>query len=247
MSEGNKIALVTGAGRGIGRAAAVRLAEAGFDIAVHYGHSSAGAEETAEICKSKGVQAITMQADIAGTEEIDRMFDEILEKLGTPSVLVNNAGITKDGLILRMKPEDFTAVIDTNLFGTFYCMKKAAKLMLRAKYGRIINISSIVGLRGNAGQVNYAASKAGVIGMTKSLAKELAAKNITVNAVAPGMIDTEMTKQLPDSVHTEMAAGIPAGRIGTAEDVAEAVAFFASEGASYVTGQVLAVDGGMAV
>ncbi|MDO4614714.1 MAG: 3-oxoacyl-[acyl-carrier-protein] reductase [Lachnospiraceae bacterium] len=247
MSAGNRTALVTGAGRGIGRAAAIRLAEAGFDVAVHYGHSLEGALETAELCRAKGVQAVTVQADIADSREIDRMFDEVTEKLGTLTVLVNNAGITKDGLILRMKEEDFLSVIDTNLFGSFLCMKKAAKLMLRAKYGRIINVSSIVGLRGNAGQVNYAASKAGVIGMTKSLAKELAAKNITVNAVAPGMIATEMTKQLPDSVYAEMEAGIPAGRIGTAEDVAEAIAFFASEGASYVTGQVLAIDGGMAV
>lgn len=248
MSENERrCAIVTGAGRGIGRAVAVRLAKDGFDVVVNCAHSEDAARETASVCEAYGVRALVVRADVSDQDGAKKLFDETIAAFGRVDVLVNNAGITRDGLLLRMKPEDFEAVIATNLTGTFLCMKQAARYMLRAKYGRIINMSSVVGLRGNAGQVNYAASKAGVIGMTKSAAKELAAKQITVNAVAPGMIETDMTRAMPENAHEAMKSGIPAGRIGRPEDVADAVAFFASEQASYITGQVLAVDGGLAV
>ncbi len=248
MSENERrCAIVTGAGRGIGRAVAVRLAKDGFDVVVNCAHSEDAARETASVCEAYGVRALVVRADVSDQDGAKKLFDETIAAFGRVDVLVNNAGITRDGLLLRMKPEDFDAVIATNLRGSFLCMKQAARYMLRAKYGRIINMSSVVGLRGNAGQVNYAASKAGVIGMTKSAAKELAAKQITVNAVAPGMIETDMTRAMPENAHEAMKSGIPAGRIGRPEDVADAVAFFASEQASYITGQVLAVDGGLAV
>ena len=248
MSENERrCAIVTGAGRGIGRAVAVRLAKDGFDVVVNCAHSEDAARETASVCEAYGVRALVVRADVSDQDGAKKLFDETIAAFGRVDVLVNNAGITRDGLLLRMKPEDFDAVIATNLRGSFLCMKQAARYMLRAKYGRIINMSSVVGLRGNAGQVNYAASKAGVIGMTKSAAKELAAKQITVNAVAPGMIETDMTRAMPETAHEAMKSGIPAGRIGRPEDVADAVAFFASEQASYITGQVLAVDGGLAV
>ena len=248
MSENERrCAIVTGAGRGIGRAVAVRLAKDGFDVVVNCAQSEDAARETASVCEAYGVRALVVRADVSDQDGAKKLFDETIAAFGRVDVLVNNAGITRDGLLLRMKPEDFDAVIATNLRGSFLCMKQAARYMLRAKYGRIINMSSVVGLRGNAGQVNYAASKAGVIGMTKSAAKELAAKQITVNAVAPGMIETDMTRAMPENAHEAMKSGIPAGRIGRPEDVADAVAFFASEQASYITGQVLAVDGGLAV
>lgn len=242
-----RVALVTGAGGGIGRAIAVKLAKDGYTVVVHYGHSDTAAKETEELCKQEGANTLLLQADLTSAEQIDAMFDAIADRCGRLDVLVNNAGITKDNLILRMKQKEFDDVIDANLFGPFYCMKRASKMMLRKKYGRIINISSVVGLRGNPGQVNYAAAKAGIIGMTKSLAKELATKGITVNAIAPGMIETKMTQELGQEAREALLASIPCGQIGRGEDVAHAVSFFAAPESGYVTGQVLAVDGGMAV
>lgn len=241
----NKTAIVTGGSRGIGRAICVALAKEGANVVTCYARGVAAAEETVALCKELGVQAVAVQADVSKKEEVDRLFEEALKVTGTVEILVNNAGITRDGLLIRMSDEDFDQVIDANLKGTFYCMRAAAKLMMRKRYGRIVNISSVVGVSGNAGQVNYAASKAGIIGMTKSLAKELGSRNVTANAVAPGFITTDMTEGLPDAVKEQMAKEIPLARMGQPEDVANAVAFLASDQASYITGQVLHVDGGM--
>ena len=248
MSEQNntrRAALVTGGGRGIGRAICLALAAQGYDVAVNYAASSAAAEKTAEDCRAYGVQAVTLQADVTDPAACQTLVDTADKTFGRLDVLVNNAGVTADKLILRMQEEDFDKVINANLKGAFFCCKAACKLMMRQRYGRIVNISSVVGLHGNAGQANYAASKAGLIGMTKSLAKEFAARNVTVNAVAPGFIGTDMTDAMPEAAKQAAMAGIPAGRIGAAEEVANAVAFLAGEGASYITGQVLCVDGGM--
>ena len=248
MSEQNntrRAALVTGGGRGIGRAICLALAAQGYDVAVNYAASSAAAEKTAEDCRSYGVQAVTLQADVTDPAACQTLVDTAAKTFGRLDVLVNNAGVTADKLILRMQEEDFDKVINANLKGSFFCCKAACKLMMRQRYGRIVNISSVVGLHGNAGQANYAASKAGLIGMTKSLAKEFAARNVTVNAVAPGFIGTDMTDAMPEAAKQAAMTGIPAGRIGAAEEVANAVAFLAGEGASYITGQVLCVDGGM--
>lgn len=242
----NQTAVVTGGSRGIGRAICIALAKEGVNIVTCYAKSSAAAEETIAMCKEYGVQAVAVQADVAKQEEVERLFAEALKLTGTVEILVNNAGITRDGLLIRMSDDDFNQVIDTNLKGAFYCMRAASKLMMKKRYGRIVTISSVVGLIGNAGQVNYAGSKAGVIGMTKSLAKELGSRNITANAVAPGFITTDMTEALPETVKEQMAKQIPLGRMGTPEDVAEAVVFLVSDRASYITGQVLNVDGGMA-
>lgn len=248
MSEQNntrRAALVTGGGRGIGRAICLALAAQGYDVAVNYAASSAAAEKTAEDCRAYGVQAVPLQADVTDPAACQTLVDTAAKTFGRLDVLVNNAGVTADKLILRMQEEDFDKVINANLKGAFFCCKAACKLMMRQRYGRIVNISSVVGLHGNAGQANYAASKAGLIGMTKSLAKEFAARNVTVNAVAPGFIGTDMTDAMPEAAKQAAMAGIPAGRIGAAEEVANAVAFLAGEGASYITGQVLCVDGGM--
>ncbi len=248
MSEQNntrRAALVTGGGRGIGRAICLALAAQGYDVAVNYAASSAAAEKTAEDCRAYGVQAVTLQADVTDPAACQTLVDTAAKTFGRLDVLVNNAGVTADKLILRMQEEDFDKVINANLKGAFFCCKAACKLMMRQRYGRIVNISSVVGLHGNAGQANYAASKAGLIGMTKSLAKEFAARNVTVNAVAPGFIGTDMTDAMPEAAKQAAMTGIPAGRIGAAEEVANAVAFLAGEGASYITGQVLCVDGGM--
>lgn len=248
MSEQNntrRAALVTGGGRGIGRAICLALAAQGYDVAVNYAASSAAAEKTAEDCRAYGVQAVTLQADVTDPAACQTLVDTATKTFGRLDVLVNNAGVTADKLILRMQEEDFDKVINANLKGAFFCCKAACKLMMRQRYGRIVNISSVVGLHGNAGQANYAASKAGLIGMTKSLAKEFAARGVTVNAVAPGFIGTDMTDAMPEAAKQAAMTGIPAGRIGAAEEVANAVAFLAGEGASYITGQVLCVDGGM--
>ena len=242
-----RYALVTGGSRGIGRAICLELAARGAAVAVDYAGNAAAAEETVEACKALGVDAFALQADVADAAACEAMVKETIARFGRLDILVNNAGITRDGLMLTMKEADWDAVLDTNLKGAFHCMKAAYRPMMKQKYGRIVNLSSIVGLRGNAGQANYAASKAGLIGLTKSLAKELAARNVTVNAVAPGFIDTDMTAALPEKAREAMLSTIPMGRLGQAEDVARAVAFFAGEGAGYVTGQVLCVDGGMAV
>lgn len=241
----NKTAIVTGGSRGIGRAICVALAKEGANIVTCYAKGAAAAEETVAMCREYGVQAVAVQADVAVPGDVEALFAEALKVTGTIEILVNNAGITRDGLLLRMSDDDFNQVIDTNLRGAFYCMRAASKLMMKKRYGRIVTISSVVGVSGNAGQVNYAASKAGVIGMTKSLAKELGSRNVTANAVAPGFITTDMTEGLPDAVKEQMAKEIPLSRMGRPEDVADAVTFLVSDKASYITGQVLHVDGGM--
>lgn len=238
-------ALVTGGGRGIGRAICLALAKAGFDVCINYAASAAAAEQTAEECKVFGVQAMTLQADVTDPAQCQALVETAAKTFGRLDVLVNNAGVTADKLILRMQEADFDKVINANLKGAFFCCKTACKLMMRQRYGRIINISSVVGLHGNAGQSNYAASKAGLIGLTKSLAKEFAARGVTVNAVAPGFIETDMTAAMSDAAKEAALTAVPAGKIGHAEDVANAVAFLASAEAGYITGQVLCVDGGM--
>ncbi len=245
MSEQNFTALVTGGSRGIGKACAFALARDGYDIVITYNSKKEEALQVVSEIEEFGVKAKAVQLNIGDAAAINTFFQEEIKDKVDLHVLVNNAGITKDGLILRMKDDDFTSVIDVNLNGTFLCMREAAKIMAKRRQGHIINLSSVVGQMGNAGQVNYSASKAGVIGMTKSLAKELGSRNITVNAVAPGFIETDMTQILSDDVKAEYAKQIPLGRLGTALEVAEAVAFLASGKANYITGQVLAVNGGM--
>lgn len=251
MSAENEVltraAIVTGGSRGIGRAVCVALAKQGCNVVVNYCHGEQAASKTVSLCEQAGGKAIAVQADISTAEGVQKLFAETSAAFGRVDILVNNAGITRDGLILRMSEEDFDKVLDTNLKSAFLCCKEAARRMVRQRYGRIVNLSSVVALRGNAGQTNYAASKAGLIGLTKSLARELAGRNVTVNAVAPGFIATDMTAALPEAVRAEMCKGIPAGRAGQPEDVANAVAFLAAEQSSYLTGQVLCVDGGMAM
>lgn len=242
-----KVALVTGASRGIGKAIALTLAKYGADVAVNYNGSKERAEETAEEIRAMGRQALLVQGSVADANACAEIFRQIEETFGKVDILVNNAGITKDNLAVRMTEEEFTQVIDTNLKGAFFCMKEAGKRMMKKRYGRIVNISSISGVHGNAGQINYCAAKAGVIGMTKSLAKELAARNVTVNAVAPGYIETDMTAVLPEKVKEAALTRIPLKRMGKPEDIAETVAFLASDRASYITGQTLLVDGGMGI
>ena len=242
-----RAALVTGGARGIGRAACLALAAEGMDIAVNYAGSAAAAEQTAADCRALGVQAVALQADVRRPEACKQLVEDAAAAFGRLDVLVNNAGVTADKLLLQMTEADFDAVIETNLKGPFFCTKAAARLMMRQRYGRIISVSSVVGLHGNAGQANYAASKAGLIGLTKSLARELASRGVTINAVAPGFIATDMTAVLPEAVQAEMTKGIPLGRVGQPDDVANAVAFLAAEQSGYLTGQVLCVDGGMAM
>ena len=247
MSLAGKCAVVTGGGRGIGRAVCLALAAQGADVVVNYAGGAEAADETAKACRALGVRAIAVQADVADEAQAAALVETAVRELGGVDILVNNAGITRDGLLLRMSEEDFTRVLDTNLKGAFHCMKAACRGMMRRRAGRIVNISSVVGVRGNAGQANYAASKAGLIGLSKSAAKELASRGITVNCIAPGFIDTAMTAALPEAVKEKLLAEIPMGRFGAAEDVAAAAAFLASDAAAYITGQVLCVDGGMAM
>ena len=247
MEEEKQVAVVTGAGRGIGRAICIELARRGFHVVVNYGHQKEAAEEVVQKCRQFGVQAVAVKADMSRKADCDFLMKEALKLTGKVQVWVNNAGITRDNLLLRMSEEEFQKVIDLNLTGAFYGMKAAVSVMIRQRYGRIVTISSIAGVRGNAGQVNYSASKAGVIGMTKSLAKEVASRNITVNAIAPGMIATEMVDAIPDKTREEMVKSIPMRRMGEPKDVANAVAFLAGEDAGYITGQVLCVDGGLAM
>lgn len=244
MLEG-RVAVVTGASRGIGREVALTLAKYGADVVVNYNGSEEKAKEVVVEIEKFGRKAIAIKASVSSMDEVSQMIDETVEKFGKIDILVNNAGITKDNLVLKMTEDDFDAVIDTNLKGTFLCMKQVYRLMMKQRYGRIINMSSVIGVSGNAGQVNYAASKAGVIGMTKSLARELGTRGVTVNAIAPGFIETEMTDVLSDKVKQEIEGQIPLKRMGRVQDVAEAVAFLASDKAAYITGQVLHVDGGM--
>ena len=247
MDLTGKNALVTGGSRGIGRAVCLELARLGANVAVNYAGNAQAAEETAAACRALGVNAFPVRADVSSAGEVDAMVKTVIETFGSLHILVNNAGITKDKLALQMKEEEFDAVVDTNLKGAFLCMKAAYRPMMKQRYGRIVNLSSVVGLRGNPGQANYAASKAGLIGMSKSIAKELASHNVTVNLVAPGFIDTDMTAVLPDAAREALLKSIPMARLGQPEDVAKAVAFFAAQEAGYITGQVLCVDGGMAV
>ena len=245
MLVDGRIALVTGASRGIGKAVALALAAGGADVAVNYAGSAQAAEAVAEEIRAMGRKALVVQADVSDAASVQQMVERVIAEFGRIDILVNNAGITRDGLLMRMKDEDWEAVLKTNLTGVFYCTKAVTKGMMKQRYGRIINMTSVVGVMGNAGQANYAAAKAGVIGFTKSTAKELASRGITVNALAPGFIESDMTAGLPEKAKTEMAAAIPLGKMGQPADVAQAVVFLASDWASYITGQTLHVDGGM--
>lgn len=241
----SKVALITGSSRGIGKQIAIKFAKEGYNIVVNYVNRNPEVEKTVEEIKQFGVDVLEAQGDVSVYEDSERIVNSVIEKFGQIDVLVNNAGITRDTLIMRMKPEDFTKVINVNLVGTFNMTKNVVPYMMKKREGRIINISSVVGISGNAGQCNYAASKAGIIGFTKSLAKELASRNILVNAVAPGFIETDMTDVLQEAVKENIKKQIPVNKMGKAEDVANVVNFLASEASSYVTGQVIQVDGGM--
>jgi len=243
----NKTVVVTGAGRGIGKAIAMKFGELGANVVVNYRSSQVQADEIVDKILAAGGNAFAVKADVSSFDEAKNLITEAKLKFGTVDILVNNAGITKDTLLLRMKEDDFDSVIQTNLKGAFNCLKHAAEVMIKQRSGKIINISSVVGLMGNAGQINYSAAKAGIIGMTKSAAKELSGRGITVNAIAPGFITTEMTESIPENIKKDMLAAIPLKRYGTPENIADAVCFLASESASYITGQVLCVDGGMAM
>jgi 3-oxoacyl-[acyl-carrier protein] reductase len=245
MSLSGKVALVTGGARGIGRATVLELAKSGADVAINYSGSEAAAKQVAEEVESLGRKAVIIQANVADSASVGEMVKKVVDEFGKLDILVNNAGITKDNLIMRMKEEEWDAVIDVNLKGVFNCIKAVTRQMMKQRSGRIINISSVVGVMGNPGQANYVAAKAGVIGLTKTTARELASRGITVNAVAPGYIETDMTSKLGEDVKEGMLSMIPLARLGYPEDIAKTVRFLCSEDASYMTGQTLHVDGGM--
>ena len=241
----NRVAIITGGSRGIGRAIAVALAESGANVVINYAGNQKAAEETEKLCCEKGAEVLLCRGDVSIKEDCDNIVKKTIDAFGRVDILVNNAGITRDNILMSMSEEAFEQVIDTNLKGCFLMMKAVSRNMMKQRYGRIINISSISGIMGNAGQINYAASKGGVISMTKSFAREIATKGITVNAVAPGFIKTDMTDALGEGPAERLKNSIPQGQIGAPEDVANAVRFFAMENSKYITGQVLCVDGGM--
>ena len=241
----DRTALVTGASRGIGRAIAVALAGEGARVFVNYSANPQAAEETVGLCKAAGGVAEGMQFDVSSTEAVDAALDKIKASAEKLDILVNNAGISKDGLLIRLKDDDWDRTVDTNLKGAFICARASARSMIRNRYGRIVNVSSVVGEMGNAGQIPYVASKAGIIGLTKAMAKELAPRNITVNAVTPGFIETEMTAALAEDLKTEYQKNVPLGRFGKAEEVAALIRFLVSDGASYITGQIIGINGGL--
>jgi len=244
MSLNGHVAVITGASRGIGRAVALKLSSAGAAVVVT-ATTVEGAQKTADEITAAGGKALALKVDVSVASEVETLFKEAVAAFGRLDILVNNAGITKDGLLLRMKESDWDAVMDVNLKGAFNCTREAAKVMYKARYGRIVNVSSVVGEMGNPGQANYCASKAGMIGLTKSVAKELARRNVTVNAVAPGFIETDMTQELSEKAKESLMEQIPMGMLGSGDDIASAVLFLVSEGAAYITGHVLSVNGGM--
>jgi 3-oxoacyl-[acyl-carrier protein] reductase len=237
--------LVTGASRGIGRAVAVKLGSAGYRVAINYQSSQAAAEKALEDIRASGGSAITVRADVSDPDQVKAMFDVVNKELGPVEILVNNAGITMDNLLLRMSDGEWDSVIRTNMNSVFYCSRAAIRPMMKARFGRIVAMSSVSGLIGNAGQVNYAAAKAGILGIIKSIAREVASRGVTANVIAPGFIHTDMTVSLPEEIRSGILAQIPAGKFGAPEDIANAAAFLVSDGASYINGQVIAVDGGM--
>ena len=241
----DKVAMITGGSRGIGRATSLALAQAGAAVVINYRGNQAAADELVQMIEKTDGRAVAVQADVSQAEDVERLFKRCMETFGRLDILVNNAGVTRDTLLLRMKETDFDTVINTNLRGTYLCTRAALRPMTKARGGRIINISSVVGLIGNAGQANYSAAKAGLIGFTKATAREMASRQITVNAIAPGYVDTEMTSGLGDQIKAAILENVPLGRLGTPEDIAGVVCFLASDMASYITGQTIVVDGGM--